>query len=1340
MSDLPVPLLNDPKRDATPTLRGFSYQILRTIEAWLDLAADEILLIEGAEDLDRVGPAGAVVEQVKDTAGSGGVTLRTKGALEAIANLIAHQDRNPGVRIDFRFLTTSPVSREASDPMGFGMPGIEAWASVRRDPTSAESLRTAEAIRSFLAGLAALEAKAKAWIAGATAAQFIERCVKPMEWITGQGDIEALTNRLEARLIELGETLGLSAQDSLKALDALHRRAWCVATDRDRQPLRRGDLLRIVDEAGRTSLPTADLARLLALLAPGVTPTDVAITPDSAVEGAPSRSPRHLARPELEALLSERQSRGVLSIHGGTGMGKTDLAIGVTSASREIGWVNLRDGDSGTALAKLWAVEATIRIRGQAISLVLDDLDPGDDPRLLEPVMAAVARALRDTGSCAIVTSAQPLPPRLAAALGLNAEQIVQAPSFEEDEVKCHLSQLGCPEELVKAWGKLVWATTGGHPQLVHARAEALSAAGFPKPTYDDFLRKPQDVVDVEAEARRIVSVLPAEQRDLLCRASLLTGRQPRERLLRIARIEPAIEDPGDVIDRLAGPWLELVDGGQLRSSPLLRDLGTQVRGEEWVRAMHAGAAYAYIAGRTLPATDISSILMHCLIGQTAGPLVRIMPSLLQAPPDVWQQIGETAGVFVHVGVGAGADAPFGKPTDLAAFRILQFRIAAEKDAETARAVIERALSESADAGEEADFFTLLLLWQVVLAEHLQLTPAERVEHAIRFARLGERIQASLPARMAAKGVENFDGEWPETGPLAAIGALAAINDADGLDRVLDALENAAPDDARMLMRGFDGRPDFAGIAMTRVWLSESSGKPPRWAQLADTLKRTVIVASTMGAATLATAAGALLVRIIDENVGDPADAEAAADRLPPEVGRSPAVIAAKAKVLLRSDRDLEALALYDEALPRFALTDPGIVDAARDAAVAAARAMLWARSAELFGTAIAHPASINVPARLMGMRADCALALHLAGRSAQAIVELAAAAGPMITSVPPEPDEPTLSTWMRVNEAAKMIAGDLEGDTPMDPSAMSKVVGLCSTLDPFDWSDAKPAPTDVVLLNLARADLAARPVPELAIQLGDRIRTSRNMLLKSVAGATLFDIAVATRDFASVVADTLDQLAALATAKAAPDSRDPAATYEPSEAPAPNQDSLEFARVRILAALFALSATGAEAAVPFARWRADLPVDPEYETTRRLLDVAERCLLHDDKPWASLELTDAWEERLAISLAAFRRQRLSADQLLVCHGIWALYLQQPLLKDMTGATAAAMVTRAWLERTDSPAELVTPRLTVPAIRAATTGGTLGWRRTKAVLLAACGAVSIQSRTFAKPLIDRIEV
>ena len=174
------------------SLRGYSYQMLRSIETWLDLCEGEMLVLEGAEDLDRIGPDGATVEQVKDTAGSGNITLRSQGVLEAISNFWEHLRRNPGRQLRFRFLTTAGVGRERNRPLGLDEPGLELWRRIQAVPASKDALYWATAIQSFLKDQELLPGELRDWLGAATPEEFVARIVLPMEWVTGWPDWHGL--------------------------------------------------------------------------------------------------------------------------------------------------------------------------------------------------------------------------------------------------------------------------------------------------------------------------------------------------------------------------------------------------------------------------------------------------------------------------------------------------------------------------------------------------------------------------------------------------------------------------------------------------------------------------------------------------------------------------------------------------------------------------------------------------------------------------------------------------------------------------------------------------------------------------------------------------------------------------------------------------------------------------------------------------------------------------------------------------------------------------------------------------------------------------------------------
>src|SRR5258708_6055889 len=105
-------------RDAWFVIRGFVYQIDRTIDAWLDLPDGVCLALEAGEDLDRVerdllDPTKdglRTLEQIKHRQKS--LTLRQAEVVEAIANFIDHRHANPSHNLRFRFLTNAVAGRE----------------------------------------------------------------------------------------------------------------------------------------------------------------------------------------------------------------------------------------------------------------------------------------------------------------------------------------------------------------------------------------------------------------------------------------------------------------------------------------------------------------------------------------------------------------------------------------------------------------------------------------------------------------------------------------------------------------------------------------------------------------------------------------------------------------------------------------------------------------------------------------------------------------------------------------------------------------------------------------------------------------------------------------------------------------------------------------------------------------------------------------------------------------------------------------------------------------------------------------------------------------------------
>jgi len=73
----------------------------------------------------------ATAIQVKDSSGSGNITLRTTGVVAAIGHYWDHRTRNRGRRVSFRYLTTSGVGQESGAPFGQDRKGSRSGSNSR---------------------------------------------------------------------------------------------------------------------------------------------------------------------------------------------------------------------------------------------------------------------------------------------------------------------------------------------------------------------------------------------------------------------------------------------------------------------------------------------------------------------------------------------------------------------------------------------------------------------------------------------------------------------------------------------------------------------------------------------------------------------------------------------------------------------------------------------------------------------------------------------------------------------------------------------------------------------------------------------------------------------------------------------------------------------------------------------------------------------------------------------------------------------------------------------------------------------------------------------------------
>lgn len=964
MEDRIEPLEAEQARQATDAIKGYIYQIWQSLYKWIHLADEEILYLEGAEDFDVLSPDKSVTTQVKDLSKT--LTLRSPEITEAISNFWKLRQREKR-NVIFQFLTTAEKGQEQGNPFN-GFTGLNYWEQCKNGGNTSH-------IKKFLLRLKGLPPELTKFIKTSSNAEFLKELIIPIEWNTGEGNLEEVRKQVENDLIVYGEKHKYSASDSKRAAAILYDKVCtilCIKDLRQRcltkasfieafedalsEKVSKSELILLRKTQSQFTEIIQDLSNFLGMGASGKTVNFQVTNPYIVNKNL------FITRGKLVAQVHQKLSKtDFLLIRGSTGMGKSLLSLDAVDHDRDNWrWISFRKLSGiqiNEVLHGLYDV-----VSGDILNYILDDINFDSDYSLYEQSFERFVNLLRNSDKKIIVTSQKKIPSRLGLKLGLSNVNEIIVNNFDTDEVTSLLRLNSCPGTDLNLWVKDIQITTRSHPQLAHARARRLSQEHWDK---SKAILRTEELTEVRREVvGNLMSELPStESRDLLLRLSILTGSFKLKNALILAKYPTLIKTPGVFFNQLIGPYVEQVAEDSYRLSPLLDNAFQSNFSPDEIRTLHAVAGESYLS-KTLNPDDFSNILLHGVTSESGRLLTFAFSAFLSIKGPYKKLIYPHIDwiTMVHIGTGRLAF-PQDEIMNLM-FRYIQFSVAVEtSNAKFALAVADVWF-------EEINKFTGKGPLQK-LDKHINLFPFMFYLSVFRYNDLAIPISKCVEWLISALGfIEKnpeintiFKPRWKEENlswiELTLEVALTKRINSSNIDEFMSAIANQKNGDR--LLKLIDDHDTLPKRIVDNVWLDQIDSKTPDWQKALAQLEKIREFTLRNKAVNISAIAVRSIALIKNEYLQDKKGAvKAIADGIK-ALDKHPELINYEAKIAF-IDRDyITALKIWNRVLPDLAKHgDLTAAFAYRDAAVAAAQTNDWVTAAKYFKSASSYTGKQN--------------------------------------------------------------------------------------------------------------------------------------------------------------------------------------------------------------------------------------------------------------------------------------------------------------------------------------------------------------------------------------------
>ena len=822
-----------------------------------------------------------------------------------------------------------------------------------------------------------------------------------IEWDTGNKPKDGLIAYIEERLIIHGDRKDVDSYHSRKALDSLLRKIADLLSAVDDRSLTYADFCVAFDEATMELMPKGEAAALrsvanqlqpiakTSLLTPSAQALRVLGNPLPLVRGATLRD-------QLVAkYASILRHHGTIILRGSTGLGKTSLARMVTDQlGGEWVWACFR-GRAPEQIADLLNRAAfEIRTLGLTSQIVIDDLDL-DVVARFERELLAIVFTIKNNGGSVVITGPSFCPPNLLNKLWLTEECDQMVPYLNEKDVAAVALLHGLEDtQILQKWSHVIWLTTYGHPQLVHARIRNLQSRNWPPVEEMTWLQGEDLQPERDASRRRLSDEIPSEgARSLAYRLSLMVENFSRELALNLAQLPPPISLAGESFDLLDGPWIERIGEESYRVSPLLLHQGFEVLTLADTKAVHEKIALEILGRKSLSPPDVGTILAHALAARSERALVQLTYAIMTANSDIWKSLGDTVFWFPSIALESGQQI-FGENSfiDLM-LRLSQYRVAAaSKQADKALAIIDRTYEILAKQDEKIAIANTAMAYLVfLLTIEIPIPPRRSVVMLSRLIDISraEHDFGDMFQGLLDKGNINLSLAGLSPAQTLFTFEAARITGLDDLKELLEALNELDHEKRTYLLAALETSDvTDAELLVGTAWWKDASKDRLDIGKAISILCFAVEVGRAWEAPKLVRAAYVAMSVIRDEYEHAPEAALSIIDEAEGVVGKNDArLLNQRAKVLFHLSQDHASLELFERALEIGALPNVEQMFAARSGGMAAAHTGDWAKAERLFliGTRVEAQAE-DMIRMAIGLLADAAFARWKQGKQVESL------------------------------------------------------------------------------------------------------------------------------------------------------------------------------------------------------------------------------------------------------------------------------------------------------------------------------------------------------------------